>query len=135
MDELGQGLDLTEDTGGGVDVGDGDELVLLLFQGLLDGVELWAVANWRLELCHLAAVGLEAVGKAVGKVAGVQHQHVVAWLGQVGGDLVPAQGTATVDDEGLRGGVGGLEELAEHGQALAKDLDEGHADMRLAVEC
>ncbi len=45
---------------------DGDHLVLLLLQCLLDLVELRALANGRLQLCCLDAVCLEAVGENLG---------------------------------------------------------------------
>jgi hypothetical protein len=63
----------------------------------------------------------------------VQDEGLVARLAQVSSDLVPAKGARAGDNEGLRGGVGGLEELAQAGEDLAEDVDEGLADVRLAV--
>jgi hypothetical protein len=80
---------------------DGNHLVLLVLERLLDFVELRPVADGRLELCHLDAVCLEAVGERVGKVASVQDKHFVAGLDQVCGDLVPTEGAGAGDDNGL----------------------------------
>lgn len=106
-------LDLAEHAGARVNVGDGQDLVLLLLQCLLDLVQLWAVADGRLQLCRLCAICLEAVCKGVGKVTGVQDKDVIAGLGKVGGDLVPAEGAGAREDEGLRGRISRLEELAQ----------------------
>jgi hypothetical protein len=133
VDELAKGLNLTENTGRSIDVGNGDELVFLFFKGLLDLVQLRAVSNGSLELSNLDTVCLETIGEAVGKVASVQDQNIITRLSQVGSNLVPSKGTGTRDDEGLRRGVLGLEELAKHGQGLAECLYEGCADMRLAA--
>lgn len=112
---------------------DSDELVLLLLKRLLDLIELWTVANWGLQLRGLDAVGLKAVGEAVSEVAGVKDKDLIAGLGEVGCHLVPAEGAAAGDDKGLRGRIGGLEELAEHGESLAESVYEGHADVRFTV--
>lgn len=40
VDQFGKGLELTQDTSGGVDVSDSQQLVFLLLQGLLDLREL-----------------------------------------------------------------------------------------------
>ena len=133
VDELTEGLDLTKNTGRRVDVGDGDELVFLLLESLLDLVQLRTVANGSLELSSLDTICLETIGEAVGKVASVQDQDIITRLGEVGSDLVPSKGTGTGDDEGLRRGVLSLEELAKHGQGLAECLDKGCADMRLTA--
>lgn len=90
LNELRQALEVAEDTSRGIHVRDGDELVFLLLERLLDLWELWTAADGRLELCHVRAVGLEAVGKGVGEVPGVQDEGVVAGLGEVGGYEVPA---------------------------------------------
>lgn len=71
VDELAEGLNLTENTSRCVDVGDGDKLVFLLLQGLLDLVQLRSLSNGSLKLGSLDAVGLEAIGEAVGEVASV----------------------------------------------------------------
>lgn len=114
-------------------MGDGQDLVLLLLEGLLNLVQLRAVSNRCLELGCLDAVGLKAVCEAVGEVAGVQDEGLVAPLRQVDGNLVPAECTRTADHERLAVGVGGLEELPEHGQGLAEAVDERNGGMRLAV--
>ena len=132
VDEGGQLLQLAEDAGGGVDVRNGDGLVPLLGQRLLDLGQLGLGADGRLELRHVGAVDAQAVGKAVAEVAGPEHEDVLAGLDQVGGHEIPAEGTRAGQDEGLRGGVGGLEELAEHRQRLAKGRDEAGTDMALA---
>jgi hypothetical protein len=43
----------------------------------------------------------------------VQDKDVIAGLGKVGGDLVPAEGAGAREDEGLRGRISRLEELAQ----------------------
>ncbi|KAH0389061.1 PLP-dependent transferase, partial [Aureobasidium melanogenum] len=133
VDELAEGLDLTENAGRGVDMGDGDELVFLLLQGLLDLVQLGSLSNGSLELGSLDAVCLETIGEAVGKVASVQDQDIITRLSKVGSNLIPSKSTRTGDDKGLRCGILGLEKLAEHGQGLAKCLDKGCADMGFAA--
>jgi hypothetical protein len=111
-DELGDALDVAEDAGRGINVCKGDQLVWLLLEGLLDLLQGWAVTDGSLEVGDLCAVALETLAEGVAEVAGVEDQGVLAALDQVGGDQVPAQGATTSDDEGLCGGVGGLEELA-----------------------
>lgn len=137
VDKLADVLDLAENACGGVDVGNGNSLVLLLAQSLFDLIQLWALAYGCFELCGLDSVCLEAVGKAVGKVAGVQDEDIVTGLDQVGGDLIPAKSSGARDDKGLSGGVLGLEQGSEHLESLAKRLDEWHSDVRLAAsyEC
>ena len=110
--KLTQRLDLAKHAGAGVDVCDGQDLVLLLFEGLLHLVELWSVADGCLQLCGFRAVRFEAVGERVGKIASVQNENLVTGLGQIRGDLIPTECAGAREDEGLRGGVGGLEELA-----------------------
>jgi hypothetical protein len=133
--QLAQSLDLAQHTSRRVDVRDGDHLVLPLLERLLHLVELRPVADLRLELCDLDAVCLETVGERVGKVARVQDEHLLARLDQVGRDLVPAKRAGARDDKGLRGGVGGLEELAQILEDSAEAFDEGPADMRLTASC
>jgi hypothetical protein len=89
VDELAKGLNLTENTGRSIDVGNGDELVFLFFKGLLDLVQLRAVSNGSLELSNLDTVCLETIGEAVGKVTSVQDQNIITRLSQVGSNLVP----------------------------------------------
>ena len=130
-DYFGHALDITENTRGGVDVGDGNELVGLLLEGLLDLLERGAVPDGGLDLGGIGAVGLKAVGKRVREVPCVQNESILALLDQVRGHQVPAEGTTACDDEGLRGGVGGLEELAGEAQGLSKGLDEAGSGMAL----
>jgi hypothetical protein len=59
----------------------------------------------------------------------VKDKHLIAGLDQVRGDLVPSERAGAGDDEGLRCGVGGLEELAEVLEDFAEAVDEGLADM------
>jgi hypothetical protein len=127
--EIAQCLELAEYAGRGIHVCDGNHLVLLVLERLLDLVELRPVTNWRLELCHLDAVRLEAVGEGIRKVAGVQDEDLIAGLDQVGGDLIPSEGAGAGDDNGLRGRVGGLEELAQVLEDLAEAVYKGLADM------
>ena len=114
-------------------MGDGDQLVGLLLQGLLHLLQRVAVANGCAQLCHLGAVCLQALAEGITKVTSVKNQSILASLDQVGGDKVPTEGTTTGDKEGLCGGVGGLEQLAGHGQGLTEDLDEAGSDMALTV--
>jgi len=130
-DDLGNSLDVIEDTGGGIDVSDSDDLVGLLLQGLLDLLEGGAVANRGTKVCNLGAVGLQAVAERVTEVAGVHDEGVFALLDQVGRNQIPTQGTTAGNDEGLRGGVGGLEQLAGEGQGLAEDINEAGSYMAL----
>lgn len=133
-DELSHAFDVAEDTGGGVDVGDGEELVGLGLEGLLDLLEGGAVSDGGLELGGIGAVGLQASGEGVGEVAGVQDESVLVLFDQVGGHHVPAQGATAGHDEGLRGGVGGLEKFADEGEGLSEGLDEAGASVALAVK-
>lgn len=130
--ELRDGLDVAQHARRGVDVRDGDDLVRLLLEGLLDLRERGPLTDRGLELRGAHAVRFQTGGERVAEVARVQDEGVLARLDQVRGHDVPAQGAAAGDDERLRGGVGGLEELAQEGQGLAKDLDEGGPDVRLA---
>ena len=133
MDQLAQCLDFAEDTRRRVDMSDGNDLVGLLLERLLNLVELWAVANRGLELGGLDAIRLEAVGEGVGKVARVQDKDVVAGLDQVGSDLVPSEGAGAGDDKGLGGGIGSLKQAAQVLEDLAEGGDEGRTDMRFAA--
>jgi hypothetical protein len=112
LHKLAQCFELTEHAGRGIDVCNRDDLVALLLQRLLNLVELRSVADGSLELSDLGAVCLKAVGERVGKVACVQDEDLITRLGQVRGDLVPAECAGAGDDKGLSGGVGCLEELA-----------------------
>lgn len=132
-DELGDALDVVEDTGRGVSVGEGDQLVGLLLEGFLDLRVGGAITDGRLQLGDVCAVGLQAGGVGVAEVAGVEDESVLALLDQVGRDHVPAEGTGARDDERLGSGVGRLEELPDELQGLAEGLDEARADMALAV--
>lgn len=134
-DNLGHALDVAEDTGGGVDVGDGDDLVGLLLQGLLDLLKRRTVTDGSLELGGLGAIGLQTRSKRVRKVTGVQHQSFLIPLNQVRSHHVPSESTAACDDEGLRGGVAGLEKLADEGQGLSEGLDEAGASVALPGNC
>lgn len=62
----------------------------------------------------------------------MKHKGVLSLLDKVRGDHVPAQGATSGHDEGLSGGVGGLEELPDHLQGFTEGLDEAGADMALA---
>jgi hypothetical protein len=132
MNELAQRLDLAQHTSRGVDVCDCQHLVFLLLQRLLDLIELGSVANWRLQLCRLDAICLEAVRERVGKVARVQNEHLIAGLYQVCRNLVPSECARAGNDNGLRGGIGGEEELAQVSKHFAEGVYEGLADMRFA---
>ena len=134
LHQLGEVLELAQHARRGVDVGHGDHLVLLGLEGLLDLGQLRpATHGVGGQLGHFGAVCLEAVGEAVAEVAGAEDQHVLAGLDQVGGHNVPAQGAGARDDEGLRRGVGGLEELAQHRDGVAEGGDEAGSDMGLAA--
>lgn len=134
LDQLAESLELREDTGGCVDVGDGNDLVLLLLERLLNLWELWAGANWCLELGDVCAVDAEAVCEGVAEITSVKDEDVVSWLGEVGGDKIPAEGSRARDDEWLGVFRGGLEEFAEHGEGLAEGLDECWRSVRFAMK-
>jgi hypothetical protein len=91
--KLGELLELAENTGRGVDVSHGDDLVLLLRQGLLDLGELRPATDGAGQLRDVGAVRLEAVGEASTEVASGKHQDVLIGLDEVCGDEVPAEGT------------------------------------------
>ena len=130
-DQLGHTLDVGEDTSGGVDVGQCDELVGLLLQGLLDLLEGGTLADGGGEVGDVGAVGFEALAEGIAEVASVEDESILTPLDQVGGDKVPSEGSAAGDDEGLSGRGGGLEELAGESQGLAEDLDEAGCDVAL----
>lgn len=109
LDQVGQGFELKQDASGSVDVSCGDELVLLLLERLLDLVELRSTAHGPSDGGDLGAVGGEAIRECITKVAAAQNENVLAWFHQVDGNNVPTQSAGTVDDEGLRSWVGGLE--------------------------
>lgn len=133
LDQLRQRLQLAENTGGGIDVGDSQQLVLLLLQCFLDLWELWTVSNGGLELSHIRAVDAEAFCERIAEVASVKDEDVIAWLGEVGGDKIPAQSSGAGDNQGLRCWIGGLEKFAEHRQGLAEGFNECWGGMALAV--
>jgi hypothetical protein len=109
---------------------DSQHLVLLLLQRLLDLIELRSVANWRLELCRLDAICLEAVRERVGEVTSVQNEDLIAGLYQVCCNLIPSECTRARNNDGLRGGVGGEEQLAQVSEDFAEGVYEGLANMR-----
>lgn len=114
-DAAGQGsdrLDICEDAGGGVDVGDGKEFVGFCSQGFLNLVEGGLFANGCLELGDFSTVGFKAVGKGIAKVAGVQDEGFFFALDQVRGYKVPAQCATAGDEERLGGWGCSLEEAA-----------------------
>lgn len=131
--DLGNTLDIVQDTGGGIDVGDCDDLVGLGLEGLLDFIEGGAVADGGAEVVDVGAVGLQTGTEGVTEVTGVKDESILTALDQVGGDEIPSEGTATGDNEGLGGGVGGLEELASQSDGLTEDLDETGSDVALTV--
>lgn len=133
LDRLDERLEVKEDTGRGVDVGGGNQLVLLLGEGLLNLGSRRNAADGTVELGHLGAVGAEAVGEAVTKVAAAENEDILAGLDEVGGDEIPAEGTRTVDDVWLSLGVGRADDLAEEREGLTKDLDEASTDVALTV--
>jgi hypothetical protein len=133
LDQLGQRLQVAENTSGGINMSNSQKLVLLLLQCLLDLWELWTVSNGGLKLSHIRAVDAEAFCKRIAEVASVKDEDVVARLGEVGGDKIPAQSAGAGDDEGLRCWICGLEELTEHSQGLAESFDECWSRVTLAV--
>ena len=114
-------------------MGDSDDLVLLLLQGLLNFWKLWAGSDWSLELSDVCAVNAEAFGEGVTEVTSVQDEDIVSWLGEVGSDDIPAKGSRAGDNQWLRVWCGGLEKLAEHGKSLAEGLDECWGSVGLAL--
>ena len=92
---------------------DCQDLVLLLREGLLDLGQLRPPADGPIKLCNVGSIGREAVGEAITKVASAQNESILALLDKVGSDKIPSQGTRAGNDERLRGGISGLEELTE----------------------
>lgn len=88
--ELRHTLDVAEDTGRGVDVGEGEELVGLLLESLFDLLERGTVPDGCLDLGGVGAVGLQASSERVGKVTGVEDERILTLLDQVGGHHIPA---------------------------------------------
>ena len=90
-DQLSQTRELAQDAGGGVDVGDGDDLVLLALQGGLDIGQLrTATDGGGLKHVDVRAVGPQAVGEPITEIASAQDESVLAGFEQVGGDDIPA---------------------------------------------
>ncbi len=131
LDGLNEGLEVEQNTGRSVDMGGSDELELLLGEGLLNLGGRGDAADRTVELGHLGAVLGQAVGEAVAKVAGAEHEDILASLDQVGGDEIPAEGARAVDDVWLSIGVGRADDLAEKREGLAKDFDEASTDVAL----
>lgn len=92
---------------------EGDDLVRLLLESLLHFLERRAIADGCLKVGDVSTICLEALAEGVAEVSGVKNEGVLPALDQVGGDKIPAQCAASGDDEGLRGGVGRLEDLAD----------------------
>lgn len=133
VNEFGHGLDVAENTGGGVNMCDGDDLVVCEFQSLLNVLERRALANWSLQLCSFSTVGFKTGGKGVGEVSAMKDEGFLAGLDEVGGNEIPAEGAGTCENERLGGGRGALEELANQGQGFAESLNERWADMALTL--
>lgn len=62
VDNIGNALDVRENTGGGIDVSDGDGLELLALQGSGNGSQLRGLADGDAEVGDLGTVGLHASG-------------------------------------------------------------------------
>jgi hypothetical protein len=65
----GDGLDVGKDSGGGVDVGDGDDLVVLLLESGLDLGDAGTGTDGGLKLGRDSSVGGDTVGEGVGEVS------------------------------------------------------------------
>lgn len=74
VDDLGVLLDGGENTGRGVDLGDGNKLVLLLLKGLLKVLGVNDAADLGLDLVDVGAVSPQAVGERVSEVAVVEDE-------------------------------------------------------------
>lgn len=74
MDDLRVLLDGGEDTSRGVDLGDGDKLVLLLLESLLEVLRVDNATDLGLELVDVGTVSAQAVGERVGEVAVVEDE-------------------------------------------------------------
>lgn len=131
---LRDGLDVVQHSRAGVDMRDGDRLVLLLLQDLLDLVDGRARANAAAQLRHLGGVHSEAVRKALGEEARVQHQHLFTRLDKVRRNLVPAKRARAGDDDWLR--ARRTQQVTEHLERLAEDwhkLRRGVSHRRVCV--
>lgn len=106
-----------------------EDLVFLLLESLLDLVKLRSVTNGGLQLCDLGAICVKAVGERVGEVASVKNEDLVPGLSEVGSDLVPSECARARDDKGLRGWIGGLEELAQVLEDFAEAVDKWLANV------
>lgn len=93
-------------------MGDGYNLVLLALQSRFDLGELWPAAYGARELVYICAVGSEAIGETVAKVAGTKNENIVPGFGQVGRDKVPAKSSGARDDKWLRRWRRGLEQFS-----------------------
>lgn len=60
-DNIGNALDVGENTGGGIDMGDGDGLELLALQGSGNGSQLRGLADGDTEVSDLGTVCLQAI--------------------------------------------------------------------------
>lgn len=73
----------------GVNMREGEHLVLALLEGLLDLLNGWLVANGCTELLDLGAVDGQAFGERIAKVARVEHEDILSGLYQVRCGHVP----------------------------------------------
>lgn len=124
VDELGDGLDVNDDTGRGINVGQGDDVVLLLLEGSLDLGKRRSLSSGGRQNSHVVAEDLEAVSKGIGEEAGGDDKSLFVSLEKVGSNNLPAEGSSASNDKGLGLGVGGLEEGSQVIEHRAKDLDE-----------
>lgn len=134
LDSLNEALEVEYNTGRGVDVGSGDNLVLLLGQGLGDVIEGRGAADGTVELGHIGTVLGKAVTEAVTEVAAAEDEGVLASLDKVSSDEIPTNGAGTVDNVGLSVGVGRADDLAKKSESLAEGLDEARSDVALASQ-
>lgn len=132
-DELGHALDVVQDTGGGVDVRNGQQFDGIVLEEGLDLVEGGALPERGGIFQHLGSIGGQALSERIAEVTSIQDEGMLVTLNQVGSDQIPTEGTGTGDEERLGGGVGGLEDLAKEGQGLAEDLDEAGSNVALTV--
>jgi hypothetical protein len=95
----------------GVDVGEGEDGVLVLLESSLNLLKRRPSSHGRADLSDLCSVSLKAVGEAVNsagsdlgvslkarqdarvsKVSTVEHESLLSSLDQVGGDEIPVEG-------------------------------------------
>ena len=103
-------------------MGDKNRFELTGRQGGLHILQEWAVPHRGADMGHPGTVAGQNITHPVAKIPGIDHQHLVAGLHQVGSSGIHGKRAGTGDDKGLT--IRGKEHLAHPLQGLPKGLNK-----------